>query len=455
MGRSFFQLLKREDGVVAVVFAVMAIPFIAMAGWAVDYLRIQHVRDFLQVQVDAAALDATYNTDPDALGWEEAQWARVHAAARAELARTYQGNWARDVVFEYDWIVPSSQVQVTASAQVPLAFIKILPGVPDVQPIQVSAVAQVNNVVKDYTLKVSELDYDAGDYNRVWAYCYWRNRPNDDPDLPKRTQMVPIADNGGPSESQRNVYRRDEGDAFRFSGSRDIEDAALARELEVIRVNLPLGLDSRERGLWRQTAGGTSNWREYVYVAPMCTGDSELSFRLENVRFSRTQPRYWEDEFGQGMNWDGHSRWDFAPSNYRHKGRFNYYTDTYYEAGVPGEQYDGLKLPSVGNQISQPGAPANILETILCDTEEQCTTTNNGGIIPYRQSNREPMRATESCQEGKFMYYGFEDRPPGLGGPARDWQDIGWTDSDYDDIRIVIQCPVTRTIGDRNARLIR
>jgi hypothetical protein len=52
------------------------------------------------------------------------------------------------------------------------------------------------------------------------------------------------------------------------------------------------------------------------------------------------------------------------------------------------------------------------------------------------------------------MYYGWEDRPPGLSGTSSNWQHIAWTDKDYDDIRIIIKCPTFETVGERNARLI-
>ncbi|WP_404403563.1 TadE/TadG family type IV pilus assembly protein [Pelagibacterium halotolerans] len=440
-----------ERGVVAIIFALMAVPFIALAGWAVDYVRIKHVQDFLQAQVDAAALNALVGAteDPDCLVpndlWE--------AVFYEELAMQYSSSWASDVVVEGNCL-NGNDFHVEAVADVPLAFIKLMPGIPDTQEVWVEATSRLNDVVKEYKIEVADLDYNAGDYNRVWAYCYWRDRPENDPDLPKRTQMVPIADNGGPNKNQRNVYERDPGVPRPYGDKQHIEDSILKAELAEINEEYEAGIDGRERGLWRQTAGGESNWREYVYVAPQCPDGSELSFRLENVRFSRGQAYYWEDEYNEDMGWDGHSRVDFAPGGHGHKGRFNYYTDTYYEDGVDGEQYDGLTLPDVNNPYVQPGAPAKVLETILCDTKEECETTADGGIIPHEQTDREPLRASESCQEGKYMYYGWEDRPPGLSGPDDTWEDVAWTDSDYDDIRVVIQCPVEKSIGDRNARLI-
>jgi len=65
-------------------------------------------------------------------------------------------------------------------------------------------------------------------------------------------------------------------------------------------------------------------------------------------------------------------------------------------------------------------------------------------VIPEGK-NREPQKAKQSCQPGKFMYYGWEDRPPGL----------GWTDQDYNDIRIIIECPESVATGEFVVRLIK
>ena len=53
------------------------------------------------------------------------------------------------------------------------------------------------------------------------------------------------------------------------------------------------------------------------------------------------------------------------------------------------------------------------------------------------------------------MYYGWEDRPPGMPGHQNtggNWQHVAWTDRDYDDIRIVIACPAwKRSASARSA----
>lgn len=422
MGRSFFDLLRRDDGVVAVIFAVMAIPFIAMAGWAVDYVRLEHVKEYLQAQVDAAALNAYVEEGRT----PAEQWALVETATYGEISRQYQGSWADEVVLSHHYLSDDADmIEVQAKADVPLAFIHLLPGIPATQQVTVSAVAQffASKEVREPP-DTSLLDPEAGDFNRLWMYCYWPNRPEGDPDLPRRTRMVPVADNGGST----------------FTVDFDVPPGGELGPIYAEKsASNPLGLDGLVEGVWKMTRGGGNNEREYDYMWPDCAQGSFLSFRLENVRFSRTKPRYWDS--GAAANNGG----DHIT------GRFNYYTDTYFLPGSTTEQYDGLYGPPAHTNGEQ---KVDIVETILCDSITECKPDSDGGIIPDHRP-REPQRATGNCAPGKYMYYGWEDRPPGLLGAAGNWQDVAWTDKDYDDIRIIIKCPTFETVGERNSRLVR
>lgn len=422
MGRKLFNFIGRDDGSVAIIFAVMAIPFIAMAGWAVDYLRIQHVKEFLQIQVDTAALNSFVEDGRS----PEQQWALAEAAANGEISRQYQGNWARNIALTHSYLSSASDmVEVSAQADVPLAFIHLLPGIPDTQRVSVSAVAQFFDYKEvRQPPDTSLLDPEAGDFNRLWMYCYWPNRPENDPDMPKRTRMVPVADNGG------SEFEPDFGSPPTMAGLLPIYTEK--------STSNPLGLDGITEGVWRMAKGGGNNEREYEYMWPDCTQGSYLSFRLENVRFSRTQPAYWDQGAARNNNGD------------RITGRFDYYTDTFFELGSTTEQYAGLFGPP---QYTNGQQKMDILETVLCNSLQECRPVSDGGIIPDHKP-RAPQRATGSCEPGKYMYYGWEDRPPGLIGQSRDWQDIAWTDRDYDDIRIIIKCPTFETVGERNSRLV-
>jgi hypothetical protein len=145
----------------------------------------------------------------------------------------------------------------------------------------------------------------------------------------------------------------------------------------------------------------------YTYEMPRCEAGQALSYKLMNVRDAR----------------QARGRWDNVTAE-----RHEYYSDTVVTAGVEKHDFQGW----------------DIVETVLCNTRQECRPRSKGGIIPEGRE-RTPQRASQSCQPGKFMYYGFEDRPPGN----------GWTDRDYDDIRIIISCPSIEAVGDRTVRLVK
>lgn len=158
---------------------------------------------------------------------------------------------------------------------------------------------------------------------------------------------------------------------------------------------------------------------------PRCTERGQtLSFRLRNIRHVKSNPVLWANPNARIEN--------------RNPGRpeFNYFTDTTLNNGV--ERFD--------NQLP------NILETVRCDTAAECRP---GARVPTGR-NRANTRVREAtpCQPGKFMYFGFEDRPPGRQGANASWLDPAWTDTDYDDIRIVMRCPNSGRLGDAFVRLV-
>ena len=421
-GDSMDRFLSNQDGAIAVIFAIIAIPLIALGGWGVDYLRLYHVRDALQAQADAAVLNALIeDVDPSRGQWKDVMEAQLQAQYGAS-------GWAGNLRIEGDWVAAGSVFRVTARADVPLTFMKLIPGIPEVQPVSVQAVAQLDEVPPAMPeILVTDLDPEAGDFNRIWLYCFWPDRREGVRDAPRRTQMVPIADNGG------SGFTAD-------TGTRSPDDGELYDEWRLLVDSHENGLDSREEGIYRYTTGRGGK-RNYIYFTPRCAEGSYLSYRLENVRFARTQSQYWDS---------GTARNPQSGSD-GHRGRFNYYTDSELTSGQP-EQYNDLTHPDTGQRV-------DILETVLCDTEFQCRNyRRDGGLLPNKRANRTPERAAEGCtpeNAGKYMYYGWEDRPPGQRGRARDWGDYAWTDSDYDDIRILVRCPEPVVDGERSVRLIR
>jgi Flp pilus assembly protein TadG len=143
-------------------------------------------------------------------------------------------------------------------------------------------------------------------------------------------------------------------------------------------------------------------------VWPECAAGESLSFRLRNLRSAKNE-------------WENNRR----PTNIT---TYNHYTDTRIVQGV--EFFDGL-------------SSVTILETVRCDTEALCTPGSRGSNIRTGR-NRTPAVSMVACEPGKFKYFGWEDRPPELGG----------SDRDYDDIRILMKCPRQGRLGDGMSRLV-
>jgi len=134
---------------------------------------------------------------------------------------------------------------------------------------------------------------------------------------------------------------------------------------------------------------------------PQCASGEVLSFQLYNVIEGK-----------------------YRPANKNKAANINnYYTDTTRD----GSNNDTMHLD------------AEILETILCSNLSECREKPLGGIIPVG-FNRKPLKNTKPCAPGKYMYYGWEDRPNG--------------DRDFNDIRIIIGCPTTEKVGDEHVRLL-
>ncbi|MBP6999917.1 pilus assembly protein TadG-related protein [Amaricoccus sp.] len=143
------------------------------------------------------------------------------------------------------------------------------------------------------------------------------------------------------------------------------------------------------------------------YTWPECPDGQSMSFRLRNIRDARNNPQL-----------------RTSPN----REEYNHYSDTVIEESREVFDFGGRK----------------ILETYRCDTLGACKPTSEGGVVPYGK-NREPVRDDRPCVPGKFMYFGWEDRPPGL----------GWTDQDYDDIVFVMRCPTGIGVEYGASRLVK
>jgi Flp pilus assembly protein TadG len=142
-----------------------------------------------------------------------------------------------------------------------------------------------------------------------------------------------------------------------------------------------------------------------------CAPNETVSIQMRNVRDARTNPA----------------------ARLKNK-TYNYFTDT--------------TIETYGANANVPRfhpKPANIIESIQCDTKSKCVPKSKGGVLPENhQTDRTPAVNDQACVLGQYIYLGWEDRPPGIGE---------WTDRDYDDIRIVMKCGGSLT-GPVKVRLV-
>jgi hypothetical protein len=361
-----------QRGAVAVVFGVMLIPVLGIAGMALDYNRASSFRANLQAKADAAALNAAINGS----GLPHSQ---IVADMRTEVEGMYGG--IANLAVGGEWIT-DVDFRVTATGRVDTAMIHIVPGIDRGLDVTVEAVARVAEQEVQYDPPVlSELEPDAGDYNQIYAYCFdYKNAgTNDQQAWRYRSQMTLIADNDGGS---------------------------------------------------------------YNFEWPSCGEGESLSFRMRNVRHAKAYPNLWNN-----------------PTQWPYRAEFDYFTDTVVVDGV--EHIDiRREIEWVPSQWQPHYASGHVktgfemLETIRCDSLAECSDGTPESILPSGK-NRTPQTETRGCEPGKYMYFGWEDRPPDQPGPNSTWTDPSWTDRSYDDIRIVMKCPDGGAVGDRLVRLIR
>lgn len=360
--------LKDRAGNIAVIFALSLVPVIGMAGVSVDTARLINVRTALQAEADATALNA-------AVGGPESNHAAQINAMNDRVTAAFGGSGLSDLDIDGAW--NGLDFRVDASARVSTVLIHALPGISDSVRVSVRSTARLHQPMLQYEPpEVSWLDPEAGDYNRIYVYCYDPDPDADKTPAQRRTQRTPVQDNNG--------------------------------------INF------------------LTRWPNQ-YQWPRCEEGETISFELYNLRFSRNNPERIDQNPNNDHNWCQHSPTAGFPNPCRHR----YFTDTVHVNGQ--EHHNGLQY--------------DILETVLCDSMDECKPASQGGVIPAG-TNRTPQRAEQGCSPGRFMYYGWEDRPPGLPGGTSNWTQMGWTDRDYDDIRIIMECPQLDTTRERYVRLI-
>ena len=277
--------------------------------------------------------------------------------------------------------------EVTAIAQMQTSFLRAMSST--LASLQVST----RSVARGYRMKVVagppskiDLSYEAADYNQVWAYCY-------DPDW--STNGTRVSDEGTKNQT--------------FSGSLAFVSTLATQENRYGRSDFALIADN-----------GASS---ITLAMPTCQEGETVSYMLYNSRGNRTNPSRWSRNYttcGTTLSQTG-------------KSCYTWYTDAKPDAG-------GLEKHS--------GTSPYQLETVLCD-DSLCAQPRDSATIPGNNDRNRIPQVAKPCQAGKYMYFGWEDRPPqnqggnGTGNPyAVGVADPGG-DRDYDDIRLIMSCPVT------------
>jgi hypothetical protein len=401
---SLKNLLKRfkksEGGNVALLFGLTLVPMLTASGVAVDYSGASNGRQIAQAEADAAALEivraavkihtdsgSKNKTKADRQSDIEARAAAV-LAARKEITQgklgsrfptgaNLTGKWADSLLTEYT---------VEASLDYKRYFPSFLGGANSAIVVSATAKMDVETETQAVVPTIDNPGYEAGDYNRIYAYCYDHSkRTNADKG---RSKMTAVSSNG-------------------TDGSKaEMDDNEVFKNVQM----------------------------------PVCTQGETLSWRLYNVRGQRTTKNSWPTDTKVANS---------SPTTWTQQDKsgveiYNHYSDTQFNSTTGAEQYAFTGSAFAFHQ------PIAMMETVICDTKDECTPGKPGNKTPSGK-NRKPGQSPLVCSPGKFMYIGWEDRPflP-INSTLNDYSTGNsqqWTDSDYDDIRLVISCPEQRIIN--------
>jgi len=359
-GRVMNAFLKDARGNVAVLLALVSLPMMGLAGAAVDYSRANSVKESLRKFSDKVALSVASSEDPTTS-------TKFLAGAEYSL-RGVVSHDIENIKIDGYWL-DNANYKVSISADVPVTILSRIPGLP--KYISTGAVTIANRSAPRFQTvlpAMAMLDPEAGDYNRLYMYCFNPARVGDEDK--GRGEPVPFADNASTTHF-------------------DVE-------------------------------------------LPQCEAGEYVGYMLRNVRSARAHPSRWDD-----------------PS----QEVYEYYTDSFLNpvTHVLHHQMKGYRIHDGTRREEIDMSHSGILETVLCRNKLECRPRREGGVIPDHQRGREPLTATEPCEQGMYMYFGWEDRPVHpQGHPHR-----GWSDEDYDDIRLIVSCPKVTADQMKQVRIVR
>jgi Flp pilus assembly protein TadG len=439
----WLETLKRfrsnERGNIALLFGLTLVPVAGAAGVAVDYSSASNMRTALQADVDATALDIVkaavdIHVDPANKSLTPAQRQTlvdnritqiVNGRRPISQARTgsntnfsFSGQWSDSLKTEY---------QVTASVDVKRHVRVLLSDPATAVAASATAAMKYDAVLKSAKPEMIRPGFNAGDYNRLFAYCYNK----DEPDASKRrTQMTAVTSNG---ES---------------GGKMEVNDAEIFKNVEMPECDVDKGetlswrllnvRDSRTNSAnWPKDTKGTLTATYYANGAVKWATTYADGVTTEVVTGGSATGAVKEVKTKQVWRSDDPTTVNGTSTNPQVRGLYNHFSDTLTDVNSGLETFQFR-----GDQMGY-NAPINIMETVVCTTKDLCNPDKSGSIVP-KGSNRTPTPATTKCEPGKFMFIGFEDRPYVPGRPASEYTTWGsgyWTDRDYEDVTFVISCP--------------
>ncbi len=391
--RGMRKFCRDRRGNVALAFGLALVPMAGAAGMVLDLQAAGNARFVLQTEADAAALEVMraaveVQTNPaNALKTQAErssmieQRASAILSARQAIASSRTSDRTSGVSFAGRWEdALKTEYTFTASGSLKRYFnIAGMGGTGKTVPIRISATAKMDVTTSNSTSvpTLANPGYEAGDYNRIYAYCYDETK-KDEPSK-GRSKMTPVSSNGS-------------------TGSPELHTNNVFRNVQM----------------------------------PVCEGNEVLSWRLYNVRGQRTNPNAWPRD-----NWNNTTKlWEQTDRNGYEI--YNHYSDTKINASTGIEEY------AFRGDAFNYNRPIKMMETMVCDTMDQCTPGRPGALTPSGR-NRNPQAQNAVCEPGKFMYMGWEDRPFLMRNTTiNDYStnnSFQWTDSDYDDITLVISCP--------------
>jgi Flp pilus assembly protein TadG len=202
--------------------------------------------------------------------------------------------------------------------------------------------------------------------------------------------------------------------------------------------------DTRVRGEMKLIANNNRRTDRRLYPAGDATGLPANSNPANNIQNPSTSNWPTCEEAGSSVSFylRNYRNANGTPRNLWTTQVFHQYTDTQL---VNGEEFSNLFRRDDPATVATDERMNNLVETILCDTADQCNPTIQGNLVNNAEgrAKRPANVETRPCAPGKFMYYGWEDRPPS-----------GASDRDYNDITLQLRCPSAGQLGGGKPRLV-